>query len=64
MWPLVGWRFAPFDKELIKDYLVKRVRGDALPCDCEVYGKKPLGKFFILILNKTQLKTNFMFSVH
>ena len=50
MLPPVGWRFAPFDEELIKDYLVKRVRGDALPCDiihdCEVYGKNPLGNFF------------------
>uniref|UniRef100_A0A2N9G081 Uncharacterized protein n=1 Tax=Fagus sylvatica TaxID=28930 RepID=A0A2N9G081_FAGSY len=33
MLPPLGWRFAPFDEELIKDYLVKRVRGDALPCD-------------------------------
>ncbi len=46
----MGWRFAPFDEELIKDYLVKRVRGDALPCDiihdCEVYGKKPPWEIF------------------
>jgi hypothetical protein len=40
-----GFRFMPSDEELVRDYLLKKVMGEELPCDgigeCDLYGAKP-----------------------
>jgi hypothetical protein len=42
----VGFRFRPSDEELVRDYLLKKVKGEELPWDgideCDLYGEKPL----------------------
>jgi hypothetical protein len=41
----VGFRFRPSDEELVRDYLLKKVKGEELPWDgigeCDLYGGKP-----------------------
>jgi hypothetical protein len=41
----VGFRFRPSDEELVRDYLLKKVKGEELPWDgigeCDLYGEKP-----------------------
>jgi hypothetical protein len=39
-----GFRFRPYDNELITDYLLKKIKGEALPwegiVECDIYGER------------------------
>jgi hypothetical protein len=41
-----GFRFRPYDDELITDYLLKKIKGEALPwegiVECDTYGERSL----------------------
>ncbi|KAI9156777.1 hypothetical protein LWI28_012061 [Acer negundo] len=47
----LGFRFRPSDEELVKDYLLKKVRGQQLPCNgiqfCDLYGDKSPWEIFL-----------------
>jgi hypothetical protein len=40
----LGFRFMPYNDELIIDYLLKKVKGEALPwegiVECDIYGER------------------------
>ncbi|KAK2634824.1 hypothetical protein Ddye_029616 [Dipteronia dyeriana] len=47
----LGFRFRPSDEELVKDYLLKKVRGQQFPWNgvqiCDLYGDKPPWEIFL-----------------
>ncbi|OMO69178.1 No apical meristem (NAM) protein [Corchorus capsularis] len=53
-----GFRFRPTEEQLLHGYLLKKVRGEALPCDivtdCEIYGERDKEPWKIFDENSTE----------